>query len=295
MSVSRSTPAGRVYGDLQKQARAEKRPVQELFQLYLLEAFLDRLSRSVWSDELVLKGGVLLAAFGTRRPTRDVDLQAKALDNAEEAVKARVVEVASMALDDGIAFDGDGAEATVIRDEDVYPGVRVSMGATLGTAQLRFHVDVNVGDPIVPPPVLVRLPRLLGGSLEIRGFPLEMIHAEKIVTAVSRGSANTRWRDFVDVVALAAKHAIDGDALVGSIRRVAEHRKVDLVPVSAAVSGIEVVADRRWPAWRRKQSLEHATPAAFSELLADYLAFAEPAVSGAAVGARWDPDQRVWR
>ncbi|MEL6187091.1 MAG: nucleotidyl transferase AbiEii/AbiGii toxin family protein, partial [Myxococcota bacterium] len=127
MSVSRSTPAGRVYGDLQKQARAEKRPVQELFQLYLLEAFLDRLSRSVWSDELVLKGGVLLAAFGTRRPTRDVDLQAKALDNAEEAVKARVVEVASMALDDGIAFDGDGAEATVIRDEDVYPGVRVSM------------------------------------------------------------------------------------------------------------------------------------------------------------------------
>lgn len=90
MSVSRSTPAGRVYRDLQKQARAERRPVQELFQLYLLEAFLDRLSRSAWSDELILKGGVLLAAFGTRRPTRDVDLQAQALDNAEEVVRARV-------------------------------------------------------------------------------------------------------------------------------------------------------------------------------------------------------------
>ncbi len=29
------------------------------------------------SDELVLKGGVLLAAFDVRRPTRDVDLQAQ--------------------------------------------------------------------------------------------------------------------------------------------------------------------------------------------------------------------------
>jgi len=26
-----------------------------------------------------------------------------------------------------------------------------------------------------------------------------MVHAEKIVTAIQRGTANTRWRDFGDV------------------------------------------------------------------------------------------------
>lgn len=206
MSVSRSTPAGRIYGDLQRLARADHRPMQELVQLYVLEAFLARLSGSRWRDDLVLKGGVLLAVFGTRRPTRDIDLQAKALDNAEDAVRSRIVEIAGLTLDDGVVFDFQSAQAVAIREGDVYPGVRVSIGASLATARLRFHVDVNVGDPIVPPPTIVQVPRLLGGDLAVRGFPLEMVHAEKIVTAISRGAANTRWRDFVDVVALAAKH-----------------------------------------------------------------------------------------
>ncbi|MCA9552467.1 MAG: nucleotidyl transferase AbiEii/AbiGii toxin family protein [Myxococcales bacterium] len=269
--------------------------MQEVFQLYLLETFLDRLSQSPWREELILKGGVLLAAFGTRRPTRDVDLQATALDNSEDAVRTRVVEIASMELDDGIVFDASSAKATTIRDEDIYTGVRVSMGAALATAQFSFHVDVNVGDPIVPPPVTVQLPRLLGGYLGVSGLPLEMVHAEKIVTAISRGSANTRWRDFVDVVALAAKHSVRGDALVDSIRHVAEYRRVELLDLPAALGGLEIAADRRWPAWRRKQGLENTTPTAFAHLLADYLTFAEPAVSGAALGAEWDPGAQAWR
>lgn len=56
-------------------------------------------------------------------------------------------------------------------------------------------MDINVGDPIWPEPQEVRLPRLLEGELVIRGYPLEMVLAEKIVTALARGTANTRWRD----------------------------------------------------------------------------------------------------
>jgi hypothetical protein len=44
------------------------------------------------------------------------------------------------------------------------------------------------------------LPRLRGGEpIELRGYPIHMVHAEKIVTAIQRGTANTRWRDFGDV------------------------------------------------------------------------------------------------
>jgi hypothetical protein len=118
VSPSRGTAAGRAYLDLQKKARADHRPVQELLVLYLLEAFVDRLSRSRHADRLVLKGGVLLAAFGERRPTRDIDLQAQALSNDADIVKDDVVEIARVELDDGVIFDTESATAEVIRDEN---------------------------------------------------------------------------------------------------------------------------------------------------------------------------------
>ena len=149
---TRATPTGRAYLDLRAKARSDRRPVDELLQLYILESFLARLAESRFADQLVLKGGVLLAAFGERRPTRDIDLQAEALDNDAGNVRAVICEVAARSLDDGVVFDVDGATAAVIRDEDAYSGVRVTMEAELATARPRFHVDVNVGDPITPAP-----------------------------------------------------------------------------------------------------------------------------------------------
>ena len=66
-----------VYRALQRQAREEGRGTQELFEFYLLERFLYRLSISEYRDHFVLKGGLLLTAVGTRRPTRDVDVLAR--------------------------------------------------------------------------------------------------------------------------------------------------------------------------------------------------------------------------
>ena len=71
---SHKTTAGATYLDLQATARATCRPVDELFQFYALEGFLRRLTRTSHADNFVLKGGVLLAAYSGRRPTRDVDL-----------------------------------------------------------------------------------------------------------------------------------------------------------------------------------------------------------------------------
>ena len=78
---SRATSAGRAYLDLQKRARADRRPVDEYLQFYVLECFLGRLSRSRYAERYVLKGGALLAAFGERRPTRDIDFLAQGQTN----------------------------------------------------------------------------------------------------------------------------------------------------------------------------------------------------------------------
>src|SRR5665647_898617 len=65
---TRNTPDGDAYLDIQKMAKADGRSTDELLALYALEGFLDRLSSSSRADDLVLKGGVLLAAYDTRRP-----------------------------------------------------------------------------------------------------------------------------------------------------------------------------------------------------------------------------------
>jgi len=69
---TRATVAGRAYLDLQNLARRQGRPTDELHQIYALEGFLARLVVSPYADRFVLKGGVLLAAYDTRRPTRDL-------------------------------------------------------------------------------------------------------------------------------------------------------------------------------------------------------------------------------
>jgi hypothetical protein len=87
--ADRSTTAGQAYLNLQRQARSGGRPTQELILLYALEGFLDRLARSGRSPDLVLKGGVLLAAYAVRRPTRDVDVAARAHANDPHEVLER--------------------------------------------------------------------------------------------------------------------------------------------------------------------------------------------------------------
>lgn len=291
---TRTTRADQAYLDLRTKAGGDRRPVDELLQLYVLESFLARLADSRFANQLVLKGGVLLAAFGERRPTRDIDLQAQALDNDAMSVRAVICEVASLRLDDGVLFDLDGAAAAVIRDEDAYGGVRITMKAELATTRPHFHVDVNVGDPIVPAPQELRLPRLFGGELAIRGYPLVMVHAEKIVTAVARGTVNTRWRDFADIYLLSRRHSLTGAGLTTSIRQVARHRQVELVPLARALDGYGEIGPARCAAWRRKQQLEDRVPHAFAAVISAVVAFAGPVIADTAAGLAWDPASGSW-
>lgn len=70
---TRETLAGRAYLDIQNHARRERRGTQEVLTLYVIERWFARLSRSAYAGDFVLKGGMLLAAFGQRRPTADAD------------------------------------------------------------------------------------------------------------------------------------------------------------------------------------------------------------------------------
>jgi predicted nucleotidyltransferase component of viral defense system len=292
--ASNDTIAGRRYLELQRQAKRTGRPTDELIQLYALECFLDRLVHSKFADTFVLKGGVLLAALDARRPTRDIDFAVRAIENTTEKVLSAVQTIAAISLEDGMEFDSNGATAATIREEDSYSGIRVTLGGTLSRAVIRFHVDVNVGDPIGPGPQQISVPRLIEGVIVVRGYPLEMVLAEKIVTALERGTASTRWRDFVDIYVLTGRYAINAQTLKSSMQRVAEFRNAEIAPLRTALNGYSTIAQTRWRAWLRKQRLDNTIPTDFSIVLEHVVSFADGLIAGGIGQSNWDPVQGRW-
>ena len=259
--------AGSRYLALQRLARAQKRSTAELLQLYVLESFLRRLVRSRHDHSLVLKGGMLLAAFGLRRATRDVDVLALRTDNDPAAVQHLIVDVTSVEADDGVEFLPDTITAAVIRDDDVYPGVRASLEARLATARLKFSVDFNVGDPVVPAPIRTAIPVLLEGEpIEVLAYPKVMVVAEKLVTALQRGRASTRWRDFADLIMLVPGDLVESE-VIEALRAVAKYRGVPLQPLGKVLDGMPNEAQARWATWRQRQGAPEHIPEDFATVL----------------------------
>lgn len=284
------------YRDLQRLARAGGRPADELMTLYALEGFLARLVTTRYRDTFVLKGGMLLAALDTRRPTRDIDVQALDFDNDIDHVLEVVGDVLAVDLDDGLTFDLGSVTVEQIRDDDDYHGVRVAIAAALATARLKLKLDISIGDPITPRPEDVDLPRLLDGpSIRMPGLPLPMVLAEKTVTALERGTANTRWRDFADVLLLSRVHDVDGDETARAVAAVSQHRGAELRPLAEVLDGFAEQAQDRWWRWVRKFRLDDRLPEPFAEVLAAVQAFADPVIAGEVSGRRWVAAEERWR
>jgi hypothetical protein len=103
----------------------------------------------------------------------------------------------------------------------------------------------------------VTINRILGDPIALLGYAPETTIAEKGVTILERGITSTRWRDYVDIVAL-SRRDIDADELLRSARAVAHHRGVTLEPVAPHLTGYGAVAQAKWAAWRRKEHLQSA-------------------------------------
>ena len=136
------------YLSIQRLARDLGRPTDELLTLYVMEGFIARAAESVYSEQLVLKGGMLISAFTERRPTRDIDLQALRIPNDTESLNEVAVQIALIDHEDGIDFNTKSTTATVIRDQEEYSGIRVAMDASVYSANLRLKIDFSIGDPI---------------------------------------------------------------------------------------------------------------------------------------------------
>jgi hypothetical protein len=265
---------------------------------YLLERFLYRVSiHPLGGQHFVLKGGLLLAQFGARRITRDIDILGRAFPGDEQEIIRRITEIAATEADDGVVFEPDTVTTVPIRQDDEYHGLRLAMSATLSRARLKLQLDVSFGDPVTPSPTLIKYPQTLGdGTFTLYGYPIATVIAEKLSTAIALGDLNTRDRDYADLHQLITRHHLDGDELTAALCNTADHRGIQLRPLSEAISDLPNQRQASYTAWRRRQGRAAENhPETFAELVSAVITFADPLANGAARGLVWLPSEKTWQ
>jgi predicted nucleotidyltransferase component of viral defense system len=280
------------YRQLQRLAREQGRNTQELFDLYVHERFLARLAASEFSDRFVLKGGMLLAVLEARRATRDADMLALGIDNSADNIRAVVAEIANVAMADGVQFDTEGMKLTTIREEADYSGIRVTLPAGLGGAELKFALDLSFGDPVDPE--RIRYPTLLDDpEFSLLGYRVETVLAEKAETMMARGDANTRDRDYGDVLKLSQLHAVEARTLKPALQAVADHRGRSLTPLNEVLNTLPEARQEPWAALRERLGAT-GLPESFADVVAGVIEFIDPLLDDHTDGTQWTPSTRRW-
>lgn len=215
---------------LLKLSKERAQPFDILLTRYVLERLLCRLGTTSHKDRFALKGAMLLTAWFTdpHRQTRDVDLLGFG-DPTPEAVLAIFREVCAIALDDGVIFDIDKLELDRTREELEYGGLRLKTFATVGGARIRVVVDIDFGDATEPGLTDADVPVLLDHPpLRMRAYARETVIAEKFQAMVVLGHANTRMKDFHDILMLSRSYQFPGDALARAIAATFARRKTEI-------------------------------------------------------------------
>ena len=178
-----------------------------VLQNYLIERILERIAASRFKKRFVLKGGVLVSSMlGLDvRTTMDLDLTARRIPGTHEGLKAVFDEICAIETGDYFVFTVMGIED--IRVSAEYPSIRLTLTATFMTLRETLKIDVTSGDKITPKEQVYAKKRLFDdGAFQVLAYNVETVLAEKLETLFSRGTQNTRMRDYYDIHMLATRN-----------------------------------------------------------------------------------------
>ena len=172
----------------------------ELYQRFMFERILERISLSKYNNNFILKGGLLLSAMlGIEsRSTRDMDISVKGIDVSEEKMVQVLNEILSMNINDGVKFEV--VDITDIRADDEYGGNKYHIVGKLENLKVALEIDISTGDEITPKELNYEYISLFEDKkIQIDTYNIETILAEKIQTILVRGKYNTRMKDYYDI------------------------------------------------------------------------------------------------
>ena len=182
----------------------------ELYQRFMFERILERISLSEYQNNFILKGGLLLSAmFGVdNRTTRDMDITIKGIDVSKEKMVEILNKILSIDLQDGVKFKI--VNVTDIREDDEYGGNKYHLVGMLDNLKVALEIDISTGDKITPRELNYEYASLFENKkIYIDTYNMETILAEKIETILTRGNYNTRMKDFYDIYMFLTKLKAD--------------------------------------------------------------------------------------
>ena len=131
----------------------------------------------------------------------DIDASIRNFTLSEEEALLIIKDICVIDVGDGVSFEIK--DIAQIMDEMEYPGLRISMNAFLEIMVIPIKIDISTGDAITPDAIEYDYKLLLEDrTIKLWSYNLETTLAEKMQTILSRGTLNTRMRDFYDVYAL---------------------------------------------------------------------------------------------
>ncbi|MGM9741503.1 MAG: nucleotidyl transferase AbiEii/AbiGii toxin family protein [Candidatus Cryptobacteroides sp.] len=254
-------------------SRNEKLGYQMLVTRYLQERLLYRLSISPYHDHFFLKGGALLYAHERfmARPTLDIDFMGHRIDNDKENVRKVFAEICAIPyLQDGVVFHTDTLRTDDIAVEKKYPGVRLTLTATLDTIRQDVSMDIGFGDIITPCPSELDYPNLIDGFPEtkILAYSLETVIAEKFQTVIVRAEANSRMKDYFDLYTILKGENYDEETLSEAIIATFKNRQTGYMENHIMFSpdfSLNKDLNTRWNSFVKKLKLQE--PLAFPEVV----------------------------
>lgn len=192
-----------VKGRIKNIAKENNADARIILRIYMMERFLERVANSKYKDVFIIKGGILVTSMVgvSMRSTMDIDTSIRNFNLSESEILPLIKEICDIDLDDGATFTIE--EVSSIMDEMEYPGIRFSMTGYIGEMVIPIKIDVSTGDIITPHAIEYNYSLLLENrSIKLWAYNLETILSEKLQTILSRGTLNTRMRDFYDIYTL---------------------------------------------------------------------------------------------
>lgn len=240
-----------------------------VMRFYMYDRFVERLSKSKYKDNFILKGGFYLSKlFGLdNRSTMDIDTAIRKTEFTEENLIVMINEIISIDVGDNIKFKIEKTE--LIREEDEYGGLRITINFMLENIKDKFHIDLATGDPIYPRPDNYKYESLIGDEIyKVWSYNLETILAEKIETILSKLETSSRMKDYYDIYLIYKFKfdTINKEKFRGSVEKTFKKRKfdADLMTNLSIVKESKVLRER-WLSYSRKNS--YARDVEFEETL----------------------------
>lgn len=181
-------------------AKQNNLSVQQVLQNYMFERFLERLSKSQYSDKFIIKGGLLLSSImGINvRTTMDIDADVTGMNFEKDEIEKMIKEIIQVNIDDEVEIILDKVED--IREDNEYGGYKFKLIAKFSNLKIPFSIDISTGDIITPRAIEYKYKMILEDAyINIWTYNQETIVAEKLQTILARKIENSRMKDFYDI------------------------------------------------------------------------------------------------